>query len=172
LLDELQTLPASLLILEQADLVMSRSPVAAALICQALDRGQMLLGVARAEYRHEPVALGCSLQRRTRIVPITDVTQVELQALMHAQLSAPTQVPISLNPQTLHAVLQHCHTEAVFSPGIAVDLADELLAYGEWKQSGAVGPDDAYYLAAEARRVAWESERRRDASAGESGSTD
>ncbi len=47
-----------------------------------------------------------------------------------------------------------------------------FFAYGEWKQAGAVGPDDAYYLAAEAQRAAWESERKRSASEEDSGSAD
>ncbi len=153
LLNEARQLPRTLLIIEQLDLAMGRSPAVASILCNALDAGVMLLGIARAEVAPGWLAHSKSLEHRSRILPVPGLCRFELQALVHARLAELAEAPHTVNPQTLSVVIQQGHRHGEGNPGEVVRLFNEVLAISRWRQSDAIGPDDVYFLAEQVGKV-------------------
>jgi hypothetical protein len=136
-----------LVILEQFDLVLAKSSVAASLLSDCLDHGTRVIGVARAEFL--PDRLKRFAQLRRRIEPCvlqppdySDVAEILRQRWASHSLSE----AIELSPNVLPLVNKYSAGRLGANPASAIGLFEAVLNRAAFSGHRCVGPDDVFHL--------------------------
>lgn len=136
-----------LVILEQFDLVLAKSSVAASLLSDCLDRGMRVIGVARAEF--PPARMKRFAQLRRRIEPYVlqppdsgDVAEI----LRHRWASHSLSEAIELSPNVLPLVNKYSADRLGANPASAIGLFEAVLNRAAFSGHRSVSPDDVFHL--------------------------
>jgi len=150
LLDALLTHQDTLLILEQFDLLLTRSEVGAALITDGLDRGLRLLAVARPKLSPQAINPESPLARRLEFVPVVEPEPEEVEQILRRRLQQHRLAQqVEITPEALAAVRVLAQRRPGANPGAALGLLEAVLAHAAWAGQKCAGPDDVYHLVTE-----------------------
>lgn len=140
----------TLVVLEQFDLVLARSKIAAALLADALDRGLKLIAVAGPGFSPKTIDGDGPLARRLEVVTVEESGPEETMAILRRRLRQhPLAKQVELAPEGLAAVRALARRRPGANPGAALGLLEAVLAHTAWAGQKCAGPDDVYYLVRE-----------------------
>lgn len=135
-----------LLVLEQFDLLLGHSRVAAALVADALDAGLKMIAVADEVPWRDGAAPWPELRHRVQIVPPVPLSQEEVGMILKARLDEFTQTePLEAAPELLTVVLKQAAWMPGQNPGAALGLLEAVLAHAALEGRVLIGPDDVYH---------------------------
>jgi hypothetical protein len=148
LLDDAAAQPNCLLLIQDLDLCMTGSPVGAALVCQALDRGVRFLATAQGEGAPAWLRGSPGLSRRLAAVVVDDPSPADVAEALSLQAG---QAAVPVTPAALQTTLLLARRREAGSPAAALDLLGAALAEAAWQGHGQVGPDDIFAV----RNTVW-----------------
>lgn len=145
-LDSLLQIDEALVILEQFDLILSRSSAAASILSDCLDQGARIIAVARAEFspgaKRSP-----QLQRRVEPCVLLPPDHRDLADILRRQWSEhPLQNQLELSPHVLPLVNEHSRQRVGANPAAAIGLLEAVLHRAAFAGRRCVGGDDVFHL--------------------------
>jgi hypothetical protein len=146
-LDSLAQIGGALVILEQFDLVLSRSVVAASILSGFVDSGIRVIGVARAEFSPNRLKRCSQLRRRIEpcvLLPADHADVAEILRRRWAGHSLADQIELSQN--VLPLVNKYSSGRLGVNPGSAIGLFEAVLNRADFSGQRCVGPDDVFHL--------------------------
>lgn len=137
-----------LLVLEQFDLVLGNSRVAAALVADALDAGLKMIAVGTGAGEGETEVAGDELRRRVQFIPAQPLPIEEVGMILQGRLEEyPAGENLEAAPGFLPAVIKHSRVMPGENPGAALGLLEAVLTRAALSGRTLVGPDDVYHAA-------------------------
>jgi hypothetical protein len=141
LLDEALALDGSLILVQDIDLCVSRSPLSSALIADACDRGLRMLATARSAGFIARLFSDDALRRRLVAVPLEPASRME--AVEAAERFAQSSL-LDISPAAVQAAVYRAETADGAAPGGAISLLGAAMADAEWDSREHIGPDDVF----------------------------
>lgn len=146
-LGSLLEIEQALVILEQFDLVLSRSVVAASLLSDCLDRGAKIIGVARAEFSSVSAKRASQLQRRIEPCLLTTPDRHDVAEILRRQWAEhPLHDQLELSPHVLSLVSEHSQHRVGANPAAAIGLLEAVINRAAFSGRRCVGGDDVFHL--------------------------
>jgi ATP-dependent Clp protease ATP-binding subunit ClpC len=147
ILHALESLPRTLVLVEQFDLLLNHTEVTGSLLSDALDRGMKAVGVMRPDRAVRDVESAGPLIRRIEPVFLDEPEAQEVQTILTERLRQhPLTRQIEVTPEVVPTVLRLAHHRPGANPGAAVGLLDAVLAHVRWAGADLATPDDVYHL--------------------------
>ncbi len=146
-LKQVRKMSDTLVVMEHFELACCGSPVAASLICDALDDGLRMIAVANpGAGRH--ITRYRALMRRLEPIRVPALESADLRRLLkeHAA-NHPLGGEVDVSPEVLPVVLELAQRRRGANPGSALSLMDAAVTHAKWADSKFVGPDDVYHVA-------------------------
>ncbi len=139
--------PTTLLIVEQLDLALMRSAVAASLVAERLDQGLKMIAVASPQYNPRALRLGGQLQRRVEPCHLAppdhgELTDILRQWMRRNRLAADLEMSVDVLP----LVARLSSRRAGANPAAAVGLLAAVMNRAVFSGGRCVGPDDVFHL--------------------------
>jgi hypothetical protein len=148
-LEAILTGPTSVVILEQFDLVLVQSEVAGSLVADAIDRGLMLVAVARPAAARASLKRQPALRRRLEPVAIRPPAPEELARIIRQRAHGhPLAGCVELAPAVLPLVASLSRRRPGANPGAALGLLEAAIHGAAFAGRACVGPDSIYHLTA------------------------
>lgn len=146
-LDALVEAPKTLVILEQFDLAIAKSPAANSLLADGLDRGMKLIAVTRAEFQPKRLRTGAALERRleplfVRPMELEETARAVQQRLKAHDLSR----SIEVSPEIVPLIVEFSDGRPGANPGAALGLLEAVVSRAAFTGQQFVGPDDVFHL--------------------------
>jgi hypothetical protein len=137
----------TLVVMEHFELACCGSPVAASLICDALDDGLRMIAIANpGGGRH--VTRYRALTRRLEPIRVPPLEPADLRQLLEDQAANhPLGGEVDVSPEVLPVVLELAQRRRGANPGSALSLMDAVVTHANWADAKFVGPDDVYHVA-------------------------
>jgi hypothetical protein len=145
-LKQVRDLPDTLIVMEHFELACCASPVAASLICDALDNGLRMIAIVNPGGAKHVTRYG-ALTRRLEPIRIPPLEPVDLQQLLedHAATHS-VEGEIEVSPEVLPVVIELAQRRRGANPGSALSLMDAVVTHATWADAKCVGPDDVYHV--------------------------
>ncbi len=135
-----------LVVLEQFDLALGQSRVAASLTADALDAGLKLIVVADEAGWLEGGAQCHELRRRVQVIPPLLLPMEELGRILKSHLDEhPLAEQLETAPELLATVIKQAPWMPGENPGAALGLLEAVLSRAALGGRTLVGPDDVYH---------------------------
>jgi hypothetical protein len=135
-----------LVVLEQFDLALGQSRVAASLVADALDAGLKLIAIADEAGWQEGGAQCDELRRRVQIIPPASLPMEEIGMILQGRLEEhPLAEQIEAAPELLATVIKQSHWMPGVNPGAALGLLEAVLTRASLDHRTLIGPDDVYH---------------------------
>ena len=136
----------TLVILEQFDLLISKSAAAATLFSDHLDRGLRLVAVARPEFQLGRFRHSLQLLRRLEAIAVHAPEEHETAAILRATLVRhPLAGEIELPPSVLGLICRVSSRRPGENPAAALGLLDAVISRAAVAGQGCIGPDDVFH---------------------------
>jgi hypothetical protein len=137
-----------LVVLEQFDLALGQSRVAASLVADALDAGLKMIAIADEAGWQEGGAQCDELRRRVQIIPSAPLPMEEIGMILQGRLEEhPLAEQIEAAPELLATVIKQSHWMPGDNPGAALGLLEAVLTRASLEHRTLIGPDDVYHAA-------------------------
>jgi hypothetical protein len=136
-----------LVVLEQFDLALLRSDVAATLLAEALDRGLKVIAVARPEFQFAPIRSSAMLRRRLEMVPLRPADLHDTASIVQRRLNQHVkEVPLDIPPKLVELIVELSRRRPGANPAAALGLLEAVLARASLGRAACLGPDDVYHF--------------------------
>lgn len=136
-----------LVILEQFDLALGQSRVAASLAADALDAGLKMIVVADESGWQEGGAQCDELRRRVQPIPPAPLPMEEIGMILKGRLDEhPLADQLETGPDLLPTVIKQSHWMPGENPGAALGLLEAVLTRASLEHRQLIGPDDVYHV--------------------------
>jgi hypothetical protein len=137
-----------LVVVEQFDLALGQSRVAASLVADALDAGLKMIAIADEAGWQEGGAQCDELRRRVQVIPPASLPMEEIGMILQGRLEEhPLSEQIEAAPELLATVIKQSHWMPGDNPGAALGLLEAVLTRASLEHRDLIGPDDVYHAA-------------------------
>jgi hypothetical protein len=141
LLDEVASLPGSVLLVQDIDLCVSGTGISLSLLCSALDRGLRMLGTVRTPEALARLGRDEALTRRLLAVEVPPANNGQTAAALEG-LARNSSVEVV--PPAIAAAIRLSNQDEKAQPAGALGLLGAALARALWDGRTPIGPDDLY----------------------------
>lgn len=146
-LKQVRTMSDVLVVMEHFELACCGSPVAASLICDALDDGLRMIAIANPGGGRQ-VTRYRALTRRLEPIRVPPLEAADLRRLLEDQAANhPLGGEVDVSPEVLPVVQELAQRRRGTNPGSALSLMDAVVTHANWADAKFVGPDDVYHVA-------------------------
>jgi hypothetical protein len=136
-----------LVVLEQFDLALGQSRVAASLAADALDAGLKMIVVADENGWREGGAQHDELRRRVQNLPPAPLPMEEIGMILQARMDEhPLAEQVEAAPGLLPTVIKQAHWMPGENPSAALGLLEAVLTRASRESRTLIGPDDVYHV--------------------------